>query len=430
MAPIAAQLILALSAAPAPPEAPQGERILDVDLLPDGSVLVIHAGDGRMTRHDAATGAELDPFLTAEDLAGARSATVHEGTSTIAWFGLDDVVRIQALEGGLPAEGSEPATFPLAGPVRLGFWPRIEWTHDGQHLVTWGDPFFFASSNEPIRVWTREGENVWEGGAAQDLELHPTRNVIFAATSAGLLRGWPEEEGDARRHPAADGASPSESPPSGFHLVDLGAPVGAVGVSPDGTEIAVGLSRERDESPRLRAPHVLVRAAADGSALREASVRWIDRMGIKERVECLEYSPDGAFIGVSIGKGTAVGAVHADSLDIAWTGDFRGGRMNESFDVSWTGTGHLVSPWPVGWIADPRVEDDPLVELLWMFPEDTVTPPGAKEVIGIARLRGRDHLVRIDPATGDVLWAVPRAGMITKPSRRTDAEDAEDAGGR
>lgn len=408
---LAAPLLLALAAT----AAPDGERIQDVDLLPDGSVLVIHAGEGTMARHDAETGAALDPFLEAEGGAGARSACVHAGTSTVAWHGRDDVVRIQRVEGGRPAEDAEPITFALPGPARLGFTPRIEWTHDGQHLVTWGDPFFFASSRVPIQVWTRDGEKVWEGPAAQDLELHPKRDVLYAATTAGLLMGWP------------GGAAEPGDPGSGVRLVDLGAPVGAVGVSPDGTEVAVGLSREREESPRLHAPHVLVLDAADGSPLREGSVRRIDRMGIKERVECLEYSPDGAFIGVSIGKGTAVGAVRADSLEIAWTGDFRGGRMNESFDVAWTGTGHLVSPWPVGWIADPRDGEEPLVELLWMFAEDTVTPPGAKEVIGIARLRGRDHLVRIDPANGDLVWAVPRAGMISEPSRRTDAEDA---GGR
>jgi len=350
--------------------------------LPDGSLLVLDGG-GVSTRLDAETGAPLGRF-PAEPI--VETLRVHHGSRTLAWFGEDGAVRVVPLEGADPAGWTSSAVFDANDGDDTDHRLALEWTHDGGHLVTWRTSSIGRGYEVPARIWTREGELLWEGPPAREVAVHPTRNALYAATDLGLLMGWYDD---------------------GFSMTDVGGAVTTVDVSPCGSRVALGGSRPRHDPTGLRAPWVWVRDAGTGAPVREEDVRAIDWMQIKQYAQRVRYSPDGCRIGVGVGEGAAVGVVDADDLGLVWTGGFRGGMMNAVFGVEWTAAGDLVSPWPKGWIVDVDAAD-PIRELPWMLRASTITARGSTDLVGIGCTYTEDFVVRLDPRTGDVRWTWPR----------------------
>ena len=386
---ILAPFVLALGAL-----SPNESRAIElVGMLPDGSVLYID--DSRLlARLDPHSGEELDrPSL---DTGVLFDVSLHPLGARLAWIDAGQHLTLSDLDGG-----NQIGPFKVPG-TEMGAANRVDWTHDGSYLVTWvhgragSDTGALRSSGYPVRIWTPECELVWEGPSVRDFDLHPERRefCLCAADRSGttLWVGWPEEAGGEC-----------------VDVVPLDGAVLAAAFSPDGARIAVTGSRLAADRAGRKSyqPWLWTIEAATRELQFENRITGVDPMGLMSRCECVEWSPDGRWLGVSLGKGHAPGILSATDGSTQRSGNFRGGRMNESFPVVWTRSGSLLSFWPTALFLnpDPKVA---AVELPWMTRTDALSIEGTDEVLLVVVRIGRSEgIARVDTGTGTLVWARP-----------------------
>ncbi|MEL6903899.1 MAG: WD40 repeat domain-containing protein [Planctomycetota bacterium] len=397
--------LLVLCAAFAPPQTshstprtsvPRPPALLprDVDVLPDGSLLVLTAEAGAV-RLDANTGARVAPF--APTLEGAVRAELDPLRSAVAIGRLDGTVTIWPLssaDGAALLDGTDPDVRArrARAAVTLGTadsegrsYPNLTWTHDGEHLVTWQRSFFHGAVTSPVQVWTRTGDLLWQGPPATDVAVHPLENelALTVGGSKELRFGWPDGRG------------------GGVERFELPGPCTTVSFHPDGSRLAVGGSAT--DASEQRKPWVWIVDPHTRSTLQRFLVRGVDPMEIKQRTDCVRWSSDGRWLGVTLGKGNAVGILHASSGIARWSGNYRGGRMQEVFDATWLPGLRLLSNWPTGLIGDPDSQQS--VALPWMTYSLAAGIPGTDHAVLIALpMDDAPFLARVSTRTGEIVW--------------------------
>lgn len=363
-----------------PAPGPAAPDVQDLDLLPDGSLLVVTT-ESVALRLDAATGEELGPFDALSE--PVDQVWLGPVSGALAWLAPGRRLHLRT------SLDSEPISFEYPSPTEdPEAWVRLalEWSHDATHVVTSGDAFFLADPVAPPRIWTAAGDLVWTGPPAREVDVHPRRNELCAVFADGLAVGWPAEGPDPR-----------------LARIELDGVVLTAQYAPDGRSIAVGGRRVGEDG---RGTALLWVLDAESREVRyEREVRGVDPMGLKDWLQCVRWSPDGAHLGISLGKGFAPGILRASDGELVWSGGFRGGRMWELFDVSWTGAGQLVCWWPKTSIVGPGAEGAALELDGTLAPRLLVGLPGGDEIVFRTDTSPR-QLVRIDPRTGDERWSV------------------------
>ena len=272
----------------------------------------------------------------------------------------------------------------------------FQWTHDGQFLVTWSDQFFHATPTGKVQLWKRTGELMWTGPLVAQTSVHPTQNRICAVVAGKVLMGWPlDEQGELK----ADG----------MRTVPLEVATDTIAFSPDGKTIAVGgtsalLPNYSNGQPRKNAwPLLWLLDAQSGEVELSKKVEGVETVipGSKIYLSNVRWSPDGTMIGVSVGKGHAVGALSSKDGSVIWTGGFQGGRMHELFDTGWTDSGILLTGYGSTLLVDPRNPKKP-VRLERIARATLLNLADTEDILVLYGLK----IARLHPTTGKMLWTL------------------------
>lgn len=320
---LAAAALAAQDGAPAPPPV----RVTDVALLPDGDLLVAH-DDGRILALDPATGQPAGEGTTvfAQHTEAVRALVVDpDGETVAARLASGDVaIWPRRSERGHPDPDAAPLAVlaPAERPSSFGP-PGLAWSHDGAHLATWAESARpdDAGPTQP-QLWTRAGELIWTGPTARCATLSPSDDHLAYLTEDALHLTWPGT--DEQRLPLR-GATRVAFSPSGKQLA-----VGGLGcrlwiVDVERWTIALETTFDpRDAFQESKFP---------------TSLRW---------------SPNGAWVGMMLGKGCLPVVVDPRNGAVVWSGGFHGGRMWAVFPVAWTADDRLFYSW------DPTVLIDPV----------------------------------------------------------------------
>lgn len=365
--------------------------------LPDGSALVTREGS-RIERVDVETGERLGVFHV-----GAWTATRMEldpRGEWLAWREDQGDVFVWPLGAGLDGTDREVVAARARDGAVLSLTPGPDgellgadfaWSATGEHLVTWGTSWFHGTLGARVRLWSREGELIWEGPKAYDVAVDPGRNRIALVGPDGLQVGWPLGE---------DGA------PRELETRRLRFTPSTVSFSPGRDRLAVGGAALEDPLDIRRSGAKPVLAVFEGEGLdprfeKEIGagfflVRWAHRV---------RFSPDGSRISVSLGKGCTPAVMSADDGATVWAGDFLGGRMWSIGGVDWVG-----SEWIYHSFKGPalvRVEDGAAPKLPWPLARRPIALGETQDllVVGVPRT-GERELARVDARTGEVRWRI------------------------
>lgn len=363
----------------------------DVVELPGGRLLVLQgvvgarepqAADALLV--DPASGETLEVF--AEAPTGMLYGAVNPAGTALATWPHDGAVWIRPWSADAKDSAAE-VRLPLPEHDHWGT-QRCRWSHDGAHLITWFAEFFHTEPTINTQLWSRSGELLWTGPPVSQVDLHPARNLLAAVGPGFLLTGWPAEDGKR-----------------GITRTSLPGAHGAAQFSPDGQRTAVGgtgpagTDQTYDPKRGAKSPWLWILDAESREVQLTTAVKGVDLMGVKKWLNRLRWSPDGSLLGVSLGKGHAVGAISAADGSVVWTGDFQGGRMWEVFDVGWTDTGRLQTGFGDTRLIDPR---DPkgAIHIGQFVDARVVNLDGTDDVIVFLGLT----IARLDPVTGERRW--------------------------
>ncbi|MEM9380924.1 MAG: hypothetical protein AAGB93_13305 [Planctomycetota bacterium] len=357
---------------------------------PRGDLLVLLA-TGRVEFLDAGSGASLATLRP--DGAAHGGVAVSRDFSRIALRDADDRVRVVplGLEGTTDPAGIDwterrPDVAFVAH--RSDRWSPsvLQWTGDGEHLVTWGEQSYHQPPTTPPQIWTADGELVWTGPAACDASLHATEDRLAFVRADEVSIGWPG---------------------SGFESIELPGAFGGIEHDPSGERIAVGgrsavIGGEEGHGLLDRhtgRPTLRILDGGTGRVTLEVDLSEVGVLGLANWLHRLSWSPDGRHVGVSVGKGHNPGVASIEDGSIVLQVPSGSGQMWRTFPVGWAGNDLFL---PGAWI-DGLVPID--------APEERVEGflcGGAK---GLA-LRGSSHvllllddgLARFDPAAREVVW--------------------------
>ncbi|MEM9382244.1 MAG: WD40 repeat domain-containing protein [Planctomycetota bacterium] len=304
--------------------------------LLDEDTLLLGRTDGWIVPVDPKTGKDEDhvPFARhtsaiaglAIDPAGELVAAASEGGVVALWpiqVEHESWARRAGLVGAYPGRFTSPTVEITPTPKPWHDAVELEWTHDGSHLVTWSYHQDHGASPTTVQVWTREGELVWTGPHARQVDVHPTELRLAAVVEDAVLLGWLGE---------------------GLQIIELEGAYDCVEFSPDGSTLAVGGSECR--AWLLDAKMGAVKQS-DTIDLQVVFGRYTQR---------LRWSPDGRRIAVVMAKVLHAGVLSASDLTVAWRSGLLGGRMWSVFDVTWTPLGSLVTGFQGTWIVDPATD--------------------------------------------------------------------------
>lgn len=279
----------------------------------DGLIVAIDPDSGTTTevfaRHPAGVSRlAIDPtgeFVAASDTAGR-----------VALWRIKCPPRpYEDVEDTYPGYGKVPEVVIVPEPRNWRSTPHVEWTPDGNHLVT--------ESSSSLQVWTRAGELEWTGPDAHSLDMHPTKRRLAAVYEDRVLLGWPGED---------------------LKVIELPGAWTDVHFSPDGARVAVGGKDHR----------VWVLDAEDGSVRKQRGLEETLMLPeVSPLVSHVCWSPSGRLLGVSLGPGVNPVILDGESLDTRWIGAPLGGRANEVFDVFWTPSERLVMGLGEVRVVDP-----------------------------------------------------------------------------
>ena len=201
----------------------------------------------------------------------------------------------------------------------------IQWSHDGRYLLT--------HRPHGVQWWSQEGKLLREFGPSTGVLFSPVENVaaIHSGDKLSLVR--------LDQEPI---------------VVECNSSVGAMDFSPDGKRIAVG-----GKGSRLRIIEV-----ATGRVLLSRAVDKVDTIFVRPPsafyFNDLRWSPDGKWIGISLGKGCLPAILSAETGVVEKAIPFSGGRMHEPFECSWTPDNRLVVGMGTTSVTDPLGERDAL----------------------------------------------------------------------
>ena len=321
-----------------------------------------------------------------EHLAFISGGDLHIWPLKAGLDGADDAVKqrrseLEVVLDLAPMEGWGASTF--------------KWTHDGRFLVTWAQPFFHATPTGKVQLWKQTGELVWTGPVVSDVDVDANRNRICAVRAGEVLVGWPlDEEGELKAH--------------GMRTMELQGAMDTIAFDPDGMTIAVGGTGEVSADQGLKwsghrdFPWLWLLNAQSGDIQLSTHVKGIDRyFESKTYLSDVTWSPDGNMIGVSLGKGHAVGVLSAGDGSVIWTGDHQGGRMNEIFDTGWTDGGILLTGWGSTRLVNPRKPKDP-VRLERIARATLLDLAGTDDILVLYGWK----IARLNPITGELHWTL------------------------
>lgn len=344
-----------------------------------GKVLAMFAGK------DAGMGlAKVDP--TGKHIAFHSDGDLHIWPLEAGLNGADEAVRKRRSESEV--------TLHLAPRDEWGA-ARFQWTHDGQYLVTWAQQFFQKSPTGKVQLWTCTGELLWTGPMVAEADVHPTLNQICAVRESEVLLGWPL---DAENKPNADG----------MRAIPIKGAWDTIQFSPNGELLAVGGTGKlgKGEGPGYGGDHnfpwLWLLHSESGHIHLSKGIFGIDRyFEAKIYLSHVSWSPDGTMIGVSLGKGHAVGAISSKDGSVVWTGNGQGGRMHEVFNTAWTDTGILNTGWGSSRLVDPRNPGNP-VRIERVARARMLNLADTDDII----LLYGWHMARMNPRTGKMRWTL------------------------
>ncbi|MEM6672104.1 MAG: WD40 repeat domain-containing protein [Planctomycetota bacterium] len=287
--------------------------------LLDERTLLLGRTDGLIVPVDPRTGERIgrDPFARhtsaiaelAVDHTGEFVAAASAGGEVALWS-----VRVERAGGaiGYPGPFASPTAEITPTPKPWHEAVELEWTHDGSHLVTWSYDWLHGESPTTVQVWTREGELVWTGPRARQVDVHPTERRLAAVVEDAVLLGWPGKD---------------------LRTIELSGAYDSVEFSPDGASLAVG---GRDFA-------LWILDCASGDVAKTRRIVEADPMQLHGFVQRVRWSPDGQHIGVVVAKGLIPAILDAETLETIVAPGLLGGRMWYVFDVAWTPLGCLLT---------------------------------------------------------------------------------------
>ena len=262
-----------------------------------------------------------------------------------------------------------PDSAPLA--VRVAqtereYRSRFLWTKSGEFLVTWAPNFLWNHAERAMEVWTRGGEPVCVGPLAQDVAVHPRKDLL-AVVGEGEF--WLVDPIGKRQRFEGVGAA------------------GAVSFSPDGSELLVGFDKE-----------VRIMDAENGTPL--ASIMLPDFLGYRYYLSQIDWAPNRKWFGFGTMEVLHSGVIDLEQRRLLWYSDFEGGMMGGYFRVGWTRANLLLSGGSGERATEPvsgertfgqshfgsiaavcHPKDSPLDVVIW-----------------------GEALLGMDPMTGDIRW--------------------------
>ncbi|MCA9002348.1 MAG: hypothetical protein KDB61_10505, partial [Planctomycetes bacterium] len=338
---------------------------------------------------NADTGKVIASFAGAE--VQFEQAKVDPTNKLLAFTAKGDL-HIWPLDAGLDASDEAVQKRRAEQGIVLDLAPKddwgeqeFQWTHDGEFLVTWPHQFFHATPTGKVQIWRRTGELLWTGPMIAQVSVHPMRNRICAVYTDHVLLGWPGDEMGMQIHELTGAGDTIQFSPDGKTIA-----LGGTGQSTDGAA---------DGEPR-DLPWLWLLSAETGAIQLSKGITGVDSLEWRTYLSDVCWSPDGSMIGVSLGKGHAVGALSSKDGSVIWTGDFQGGRMNEIFDTSWTDTNILLTGFGATWLVDPQNPASP-VRLERLARATLLDLDGTDDVL----ILNGNRIQRLNPRTGEVPWS-------------------------
>ncbi len=353
---------------------PPRVRAMSMAVLTDGVVLVGRS-DGEIVSIDPKTGATTDRF--ASHSASVTEIAIDPRGEFVAAASMDGRVAIWPVNThigtryeGYPGRYEDPALVLRPTPEVWKERVQVEWTHDGDHLVTWSFDWLHGESPTTVQVWSREGELMWTGPHARQVSVHPSRNCIAVVSENEVLFGWPGED---------------------LRAIELEGAYDAIDFSPDGSRLAVGGSEFR----------VWILDGKSGATKTHVKAEGVGLPGMADFIIRLRWSPDSRWLGAVVGTGLWPAIFDARTLATVWPGGLCGGRGGEMFDVVWTPGGRMLTGFFSVFAVDPRTEQSRTQTIL-----DRV------EHNGLIELKGSDEVLllaggavrRIDLTTAKESW--------------------------
>ena len=250
----------------------------------------------------------------------------------------------------------------------------IQWSHDGAYLLT--------HRPHGVQWWSRKGKLLQEFGPATGALFSPVDNVaaIHSGNKLSLVRL---------------GQEPIE--------VECDSPLGSMDFSPDGQKIAVG-----GRKSQLRIIEVRT-----GTILLSRDVERVDMViyGHPKGYDFgdLRWSPNGKWIGISLGRGCIPAVLSAITGDAVKRMNPQGGRMGEPYECSWTPDNRMVFGFMHTQVVDPlglRENDESWHALHYQIFGQV---QGARAVVltrGSADDPDHKRMVCYDLKSGEMVWGV------------------------
>jgi hypothetical protein len=282
---------------------------------------IVGDSGGRLTVLDDATGRSESDWAGwfAQHPAAIGSLAVDPRGELVAASSADGrvalwEVSVRDARGrvGFPGGFTAPSKTLRPGDELWDVAVEVAWSHDGAHLLTFAPNMLQGAPYAPAELFDRAGTRVFRADDARYAALSPTEPLLAVLRENELQLTWP---GGRDQRIALEGARD------------------ALGFSPDGKRVVVGGRDDR----------LWILDAATGD------VRLASRIGLIERdllfapnITRLRWSPDGAWIGASVGKGCHIVGIDPADGKLVWHSGLLGARMYLVFDVDWSADSSLL----------------------------------------------------------------------------------------
>ncbi len=375
-------LVLASIVGPVQDVAPVHQRVrtTDVARLPGGDLLVARS-DGFIVAVDPATGepstrgaaraARLYPDVFATHPTAVYDLVLDPSGKLVAATSLAGRVSLWRVKTdhngafGYPGRYRDPEVVLNARPQIWRGSSGVAWSHDGEHLLTWTSPSRpERTGRTAMQLWSRAGEVVWTGPHVRWAAISPTLDLMAFVGHDGVHLFWPGEHDTILRLEGACHAA----------------------FSPDGSRLAVG----------GMGSHLWIIDVDSAGVLLDAALDVGDPFQENKFPTCMRWSPDGKWLGMTLGKGLI--PVVIDPLDgrTVWSGGFHGGRMWAVFPVAWTPDNRLFYSWDGTYLVEPASGKKTVIA----EDECAVFAPAGESAIFLVT----DALERIELATLQRTW--------------------------